>query len=297
MHPYWTSNEIPDLTNKYAVVTGAGRELGQIIIKRLSEHGAHVFAVSRDELSPHLFGENVAPMRMIPTNMESIQRGAQRIRDQVSQVDVLIHAASISVAPRFRSAEGHGLMIATNYLGFVMLAHELAPVMRKSNSPRAILAGPEEPIALDLELDLDHLSEDSDMNWDVAYAQSRLAAMMFALELNSRAGNMKSSLISSVAETHEPDKLIANHHPIRKHLNGIMSRVYGEPDDAPVLPVLYASTSENVEGGQYYAARHRGRTRIEADPGKIPSVAKNPAARNELWQRTEHLLGLHLDVA
>src|SRR5688572_16636202 len=38
MQPYWTSNEIPDLTNKHAVVTGAGRELGQLIIKRLSEH-------------------------------------------------------------------------------------------------------------------------------------------------------------------------------------------------------------------------------------------------------------------
>lgn len=295
MLPYWTSDEIPDLTNKYAVVTGAGRKLGQMIIRRLGEHGAHVFAVSRDELSPDQFGENVEPMRMIPTSMESIQRGAERIRDQASQVDVLIHAASISVAPRFRSAEGHGLMIATNYLGFVMLAHELSPAMHKSASPRVILAGSEEPIGIDL--DMDHLDEDSDLDWNAAYAQSRLAAMMFALELNSRANVRKSPLISSVAEAHEPDTFLESHHPIRKHIHGIRSRVLGEPDDAPVLPVLYASTSDTVQGGQYFAVRRRGKTRIMPDPARIPPPARNPALRSELWQRTEHILGLQLDVA
>jgi hypothetical protein len=295
MQAYWTSGEIPDLTDKYAVVTGAGRELGQLIIRRLSEHGANVFAVSRDELSREQFGEHVEPMRMIPTSMASIRRGAERIRDQVSQVDILIHAASISVAPRFRSAEGHGLMLATNYLGFVMLAHELAPAMSKSSSPRVVLAGSDEPITVNL--DLDHLDADADMDWDAAYAQSRLAAMMFALELNGRAEILRSSLLSTVAEIRERATVVDARHPIRKRVQGIMSRVNGEPGDAPVLPVLYASTSDRVQGGQYYAAHHRSKTRVEPDPSRIPVTANDRALRHELWQRTEHLLGIQLDVA
>jgi hypothetical protein len=121
--------------------------------------------------------------------------------------------------------------------------------------------------------------------------------MMFALELNSRAEILNSSLISTVAEAYDPHPPSNAHHPIRRHVRGIMSRVNHEPGDAPVLPVLYASTSHKAKGGQYYDAHDRSRMRVEPNPNKIPAAAKRPDLRTELWQRTEYILGLHLDVA
>jgi NAD(P)-dependent dehydrogenase (short-subunit alcohol dehydrogenase family) len=295
MELQWTNSQIPDLTGKNAVVTGAKRELGKIIIKRLSDHGAHVFAVSRDEMSGDEFNKGVEPVRMIPTSMESIQRGAERIRDQVDHVDVLVHAASISVAPRFRSKEGHDLMLATNYLGFVLLTQELSSAMRKSTSPRVILAGSGEPI--DIDLDLDQLDANTDLPWNLAYAQSRLAAMLFTLELNDRAQLNKSSLISAVAEARERDQIARARHPVRRYVNGIVSWANKEPADAPAAPVLFASTSDKVQGGHYYAPQRHGRLRDELLPEKFGKARWSIELRSELWQRTEDILGTRLDVA
>lgn len=290
----WTAASIPDLSNKTAVVTGAKRDLGQMIIRRLSEHGANVFAISRDEMSPEEIVDGIEPVRMNPTSMESIQHGAERIREQVDNVDILIHAASISVAPRFRTAEGHELMLATNYLGFVMLAHALATSMMRSPEPRVVLTGSGEPIKVDL--DLDHLDADSDLRWEVAYAQSRLAAMMFALELGTRAQAAKSRLLAAVGEAPERNRAIESHHPIRRQVHWLMDRARGMAPDFRVAPVLFASTAERAQGGHYYAPERRGRLRAEPITRRLPPHAADPSLRNELWQRTEDLLGVRLDV-
>lgn len=295
MHPHWRTDEIPDLTDLNAVVTGAGRETGRLIIQRLAEHGANVFAISRDELPRDRFGPGVEPVRMNPTSMSSIQRGAERISDEVGHVDILIHAATTSIAPRFRSSEGHDLMLATNYLGFVMLTHQLAPAMRKSAAPRVVLAGPGDP--LDADLDLDRLDADADLPWDVLYTQSRIAAMIFALELNLRAETSRSVLLSAVSEANHHDPVIQRHHPIRRLTRQALSILAGTPADVPALPTLYASTARDVAGGTYYAATGRGRLVAEPLPAKISACAASDSLRTELWQRTEDMLGVQLDVA
>ena len=293
MHPHWRSDEIPDLTDLNAVVTGAGRETGRLIIQRLAEHGANVYAISRDELPKDRFGANVEPVRINPTNMSSIQKGAARISDEVGHVDIFIHAATTSIAPRFRTAEGHDLMLATNYLGFVMLTHQLAPAMRRSASPRVVLSGPGDP--LDADLDLDRLDADADQPWDVLYTQSRIAAMIFALELNCRATRSRMPLLSAVAEANDP--VVELHHPIRRATRQLMSILNGAPKDVPALPTLFASTSTTATGGTYYAASGRGRLVAEPLPAKVSTCAASDALRTELWQRTERMLGVQLDVA
>jgi NAD(P)-dependent dehydrogenase (short-subunit alcohol dehydrogenase family) len=291
MQPYWRSEEIPDLTGMNAVVTGAGREVGRLIIQRLAEHGANVFAVSRDALPPGRFSSGVEPVRMNPTSMASIHNGASRIASEVGHVDILIHAASSSIAPRFRSSEGHDLMLATNYLGFVMLTHALAPAMRKSRSPRVVLAGPGAP--LDADFDLERLDIDADLPWDILYTQSRIAAMIFALELNCRAGDRHSSLLSAVAEANEHDATLDRHHPFRRTTRRVMSLLTRTPADTPALPTLFASTSCEAIGGTYYAASGKGRLLSEPLPARLPV---SDELRTELWQRTEDMLGLQLDV-
>jgi nucleoside-diphosphate-sugar epimerase len=293
MEQVQTSGTLPDLSNKTAVVTGAGRDIGRMIIQRLSEQGAHIYAISRDEIPTEGLRDNVEPMQMNPTRMESIQRGSERIREEVDHVDILIHAASVSIAPRFRSAEGHELMLATNYLGFVMLAHELAPAMRLSESPRVVLADTGRPI--DVDIDLDRLDADIDLPWDVAYAHSRLAAMMFALELSSRASTSRLSLVPVMGEA--KDRSLDAYHPLRRRYHTIMDRITGTPPDAPVAPLIYASTATEARRGGYYAQYRRGRLRVDQIADRLPPLAASQETRNELWQRTEDMLGIQLAIA
>lgn len=295
MSASWRPSDIPDLTGKNAVVTGSGRELGRTIVERLAERGATVFAVSRDQLPGDRFGPNVEPVQMVPTSMESIQRGAERICGQIERIDLLVHAATISTAPRFRTAEGHELMLATNYLGFVMLSHELAPAMRRSDGPRVVLAGPGDP--LEVPVDLDGLDADADVPWPVLYHQSRIAAMIFAMELNVRATTHRSHLLSAVAEAEDRAPMPSRHHPIRTRVRSILARMGGGPQDAHTLPTLFASTAADAAGGTYYAPAGRGRLRIEPIAARLPVEASGDDVRDELWQRTEDMLGIRLDVA
>lgn len=294
MNQHWTAAELPDLTGRTAVVTGASRDLGRMIVQRLSEHGAIVYAISRDEISKEQFHHNVEPVRMNPTSMDSIQNGAEQIRAGVDHLDILIHAASLSIAPRFRTAEGDELMFATNYLGFVMLTHALSPAMRASPSPRIVLA--DSGNARTVDMDIDRLDGD-DLPWDIAYAQSRLAAMMFALELSTRALEVHSPLISAMGQMRERERVVDAHHPIRRNMYDILGRVYRIPPDAPTHPVLFASTADQARGGDYYAPWRHGQLRIDQIVNKLPGAARNPALRTDLWQRTEHMLGIHIDVA
>lgn len=291
----WRSSDIPDLTGKNAVVTGSGREPGRTIVERLAERGANVFAVSRDPLPVDRFGPNVEPVQMIPTSMESIQRGAGRIREQVEHIDLLVHAATISVAPDFRTAEGHELMLATNYLGFVMLSHALAPSMRRSERPRVVIAGPGDP--LDVPVDLDGLDADAHVPWPVLYHQSRIAAMIFAMELNIRATTRRSRLLSAVAEADDRAPVASRHHPARAQARSLLARIGGEPRDSHALPTLFASTALHAAGGTYYAPAGRGRLQAEPIAARLPVGATADDVRDELWQRTEDMLGISLDVA
>ncbi len=295
MSASWRPSDIPDLTGKNAVVTGSGRELGRSIVVRLAERGANVFAVSRDELPDDRFGANVEPVQMVPTSMASIQRGAERIRDQVEKIDLLVHAATIATAPRFRTAEGHGLMLATNYLGFVLLSHELAPAMRRSEDPRVVLAGPGDP--LEVPVDLDSLDADADVPWPVLYHQSRIAAMIFAMELNVRATAHRSHLLSAVAEGEDGAPLRSRHHPIRSQARSVLARLGGGLDDTHATPALFASTAAGAAGGTYYAPAGRGRLHADPIAARLPAEASSDAVRDELWQRTEDMLGIRLDVA
>lgn len=231
---------------------------------------------------------------MVPTSMDSIQRGAARIREQVEHIDLLVHAATISTAPRFRSSEGHELMLATNYLGFVMLSHELAPAMRRSKGPRVVLAGPGDP--LEVPVDLDGIDADADVPWPVLYHQSRIAAMIFAMELNARATAHRSHLLSAVAEADDHEPIQSRHHPIRAQARSMLARMGREPQDVHALPILYASTAAEAAGGTYYAPAGRGRLQAEPIAARLPAEASSHKVRDELWQRTEDLLGIRLDI-
>lgn len=286
----WQPSEIPDLTGKNAVVTGSGRELGRTIVQRLAERGANVFAVSRDELPGDRFGANVEPVHMIPTSMASIHQGAERIRDQVEKIDLLVHAATISTAPRFRTAEDTASCWRPTTSGSSCSATSLPPRCAGAN----VLAGPGDP--LEVPVDLDGLDADADVPWPVLYHQSRIAAMIFAMELNIRAVTRRSDLLSAVAEGRDGHPL-HSHHPIRAQARSILARMGGGADAPHAAPTLFASTAAEAAGGTYYAPAGRGRLHADPIAARLPAEASSDEVRDELWQRTEDMLGIRLDVA
>src|SRR4051794_7547962 len=179
--PRSTAENIPDQTGRSAVVTGANSGLGEATARELAAHGATVVLACRNtekgEAAARRMAGAVSVRRLDLADLASVRAFA----DSTGEIDVLVNNAGVMAVPKGRTADGFELQIGTNFLGHFALTGLLLPKLRD----RVVtLSSPAHRIGR-IRLD--------DLNWErrryrrwAAYAQSKLADLMFAYELDRR---------------------------------------------------------------------------------------------------------------
>ncbi|KAF9116803.1 hypothetical protein BGX27_010420 [Mortierella sp. AM989] len=135
----FTLDQIPDLTSKVAIVTGANTGLGFQTAQELARHGARVFLACRDkvkalhaierieqelsETAPHLYPK-LDFLFLDLADLRSVARSAKEFLDKGLKLDILVNNAGIGMCPPKLSRDGVELIFAVNHLG--SMAHELA---------------------------------------------------------------------------------------------------------------------------------------------------------------------------
>lgn len=281
MSAKWSAADLPDLTGRTAIVTGASSGLGAVTATEFARAGARVVLAVRDVTR----GESVA--RRINGQIEVRQldlADLASIRSFVAawngELDVLINNAGIGSGEpegheRRASADGYELRFAVNYLAGFRLTMGLIPRMRSSRAAdgpaRVVLVASLGQQALDFgDLMLTH-----GYSGQRAYNQSKLAQIMFGIELAHKLPASEITVNSLHPSTYMPTKMVLS--------NGV------DPIDtieAGVDATARLAIDPALDGktGRFYDRQS------EAQPH---AQAYDPVARRELWLRSLELTRIH----
>ncbi|BCJ51375.1 putative short-chain dehydrogenase/reductase [Actinoplanes sp. NBRC 14428] len=270
--------QIPDLTGRTAVVTGANSGLGRVTARELAARGARVVLAVRSldkgrAAAATMTGETEV-RRLDLADLSSVRRFA---RDLTEPVDLLINNAGLMVPPFGRTVDGFEMQFGTNHLGHFALTNLLLPRIRG----RVVTVSSSGHRAGTIDFD--------DLNWErkpyrafPAYAQSKLANLLFTAELQRRLTAAGSPVLATAAH---PGMAATN---LLGHREPSLLTRFAQSEDDGALPILYAAVADMPGGG------YAGPGGFLQGRGAPKLVGRSRAARDEtvarrLWTVSERL--------
>ncbi|UPG87644.1 oxidoreductase [Luteibacter aegosomatis] len=298
----WTTADIPPQQGRTAVVTGPGG-LGFEDALALARAGAHVILAGRNptrgaaavaRISETVPGANVTYEVLDLASLASIESFAARLRDSLGSLDLLINNAAVMSPPtRLTTVDGFESQLGTNYLGHFALTGRLLPLLRKGDAARVVSLS--SVAARSGAIRFDDLQSERGYAPMSAYAQSKLACLMFALELQRRADAAGWGIRSMGAHPGiSRTDLIPNGFGPRSAA-GVVRRLFWflfQPAAQGALPTLFAATSHEARGGAYYGPDRLSEVRGFPAVAKVPSQALDRQAADRLWSESERLTGM-----
>jgi NAD(P)-dependent dehydrogenase (short-subunit alcohol dehydrogenase family) len=291
----WSTADIPSQDGKTAVITGATGGLGYQTALALAGAGAAVVLTGRNDAKgqdaiQRIRGQfpnaKISYETLDLASLASVAGFAARFAAAHASLDLLINNAGVMALPkRQTTADGFEMQFGTNYLGHYALTAHLLPLLRRGNQPRVVnlssLAHRSGAI------DFDDLQGAKSYNPFKAYCQSKLAMLMFALELERRSNAAGWGLLSNAAHPgYALTDLIANGPGTRGllgQLGKILQPFASQSAAEGALPTLFAATSPEAQPGGYYGPNWFYELKGPPEPAKIMPQAKDAAAAARLW--------------
>jgi NAD(P)-dependent dehydrogenase (short-subunit alcohol dehydrogenase family) len=304
----WTAEQIPDQTGRTAVVTGANSGLGLETARELARHGANVVLACRDtvkgedalgDIEGSVSGARVELAPLDLASLSSVQSFAGSFAKSADGLDLLVNNAGVMAPPRRETEDGFELQIGTNLLGHFALTAHLIPLMQGRADARVVTLSSNAHKMGRINFS-DLQSTRHYMRWN-AYAQSKLADLMFALELDRRLRASGSTVKSLAAHPGYAATNLQSAAPpaIDRLLMTFTNLLVAQNAAMGALPTLYAATAPSLEGGVYVGpdgiAEFRGHPQV-VSPSRS-ALDADKAAR--LWSAAEELTGatFELDAA
>ena len=260
---------MPDQSGRTAVVTGANSGLGLVTARELAARGARVVLACRNtakgEEARHAIEVVVKDAELSVeeldlASLDSVRAFAER---STGGIDLLINNAGVMATPRRRTAEGFELQFGTNHLGHFALTGLLLGELEGREDARVVtLSSGAHRMG---RISFDNLGGDRRyFRWS-AYSQSKLANLLFALELERRLRAGGSNVKSLAAHPGYAATNLQHAGPpaIDSAIMHVGNRLFAQSDEMGALPTLYAATEPGLEGG---AVRRARRLRPPARP-------------------------------
>jgi NAD(P)-dependent dehydrogenase (short-subunit alcohol dehydrogenase family) len=301
--PQWTPADISPQGGRFAIVTGANSGIGYDTALELVRAGADVIIATRNAERGEAAVARIK--RAIPharvrfealdlASLASVRDFASRIKASHGTLDILVNNAGVMALPQRRlTIDGFETQFGVNFLGHFLLTVLLLPLLMKAEAPRVVqissIAHRQGKIVLD-----DLQAEKSYQPWR-AYRQSKLAMLMFALELQRRSDAGGWGIISVAAHPGIATTEIVANGPGAHSLMGRLSRIFGplltQSSAAGAQPTLFAATMPQVTPGGYYGPT--GFREFRGPPGtaKIAPQALDATVAKGLWTAAERLTG------
>jgi NAD(P)-dependent dehydrogenase (short-subunit alcohol dehydrogenase family) len=297
----WSAVDIPAQDGRVAVVTGGNTGIGWCTALGLARAGAEVVITSRSVEKGRDAVERI--LQKLPkaavrfeildlASLASVKQFASKVGDM--RLDMLVNNAGVMAIPdREVTEDGFERQMATNYLGPFALTGLLMPALRRSHSPRVTMLS-----SGAANMGIKRINFE-DMQWEKsygawkAYSQSKLADLMFAMEIGTRCSYAGFGLIANAAHPGAARTNLQRSGPRRSALGLAMSifRFAFQDAEHGALPTLRAATEKEAPQGGFYGP---GRYGFSGAPVLVPlpKPAQDQAARKRLWDVSEELTGV-----
>src|ERR1700681_4587422 len=292
--------EIPSQLGRTAVVTGATGGLGYETALALAKAGSEVILTGRDDrkgrsviekISHDVTGAKMSYEHLDLASLASVADFAQRMHARQA-LDMLINNAGVMALPRRQTtADGFEMQFGTNYLGHFALTARLMPLLRRASGPRVVnVSSLAHRTGF---IDFDDLQGARVYSPWKAYGQSKLAMLMFALELQRRSDATGWNLTSNAAHPGFARTCL-----FAGRTGGLLSLAsdfaapfFGQSAADGARPILFTATSPEAGAGAYYGPGGIGELRGAPAVALIMPQARDAAAAARLWDVSEKLTG------
>jgi len=291
----WTAENLPDLTGKVAIVTGANSGIGYEMARALARKETMVILACRNKAKgktavrqiKHEYQAAKAELLLLDlADLASVRRFADEFANRYDRLDILINNAGIMNTPFGKTVDGFELQFGTNYLGHFSLTSLLLDHIIRTPLARVVTVsswghnfGT---------IDFDDLNAEKDYDPGKAYAQSKLANILFAYELQRQ---FESAGVDAIAAAAHPGWTATNL-PVHRPMVRLLNPLIGQKPEMGALPALYAATAPDVEGGDYYGPSSWGGLRGYPAKAKSSDRSYDTAVAAKLWTVSEELTGV-----
>jgi NAD(P)-dependent dehydrogenase (short-subunit alcohol dehydrogenase family) len=296
--------EIPSQLGRLAVVTGATGGLGYETALALAKAGAEVILTGRDDrkgqsaiekISREVPGAKVKCESLDLASLASIADFSQRMHSRKA-LEILINNAGVMALPRRQTtSDSFEMQFGTNYLGHFALTARLMPLLRRASGPRVVsVSSLAHRTAF---IDFDDLQGARVYSPWKAYGQSKLAMLIFALELQRRSDAAGWNLTSNAAHPGFARTGLFASGPggLLSLATDFAAPFFGQSAADGARPILFAATSPRAKPGGYYGPGGIGELRGAPAPALIMPQARDVATAARLWDVSEKLAGTSFD--
>ena len=289
----WSTSDIPDMTGRTVVVTGANSGIGRAAAEALAAAGARVMLAVRDtakgEAAAAAMPGTTEVRRLDLASLDSIRAFTA---DWQGELSLLINNAGVMAPPLSRTADGFELQFGTNHLGHfaltnLLLEHVTGRVVTVSSTAHRFGR-------IDFE----------DLNWERkpynawrAYGQSKLANLLFTAELQRRLTAAGSDVLATAAHPGYAATNLQSHSQRRSLdlLMAISNRLFAQDENGGALPTLYAAVADipgNSFAGPGGFMERRGAPKLVDRSG----AARDMDVARRLWEVSEKLAGVRFPL-
>lgn len=309
MSSSWNIEQMPDCADKTVLITGANSGLGYEATKAFAKKGATVIMACRNTERGRqaatdigdTIGNTGATLNVRQCNLElldSVASFAAAVTAEYDSLDVLCNNAGVMAIPRQETDDGFEKQFGVNHLGHFALTVRVLELLIETERESRIVTHSSNAHTMG-EIDFDDLNrEQSYGKWE-AYGQSKLANLLFAYELQRRLE--AATITDTISVACHPGYAATNLQyrgpkesgsRVRMGLMKVANAAFGQSAEKGSLPMLYAATAPDVQGGDYYGPG--GFMNMRGAPEKQSSSEASYDERDarKLWERSEELTGL-----
>jgi NAD(P)-dependent dehydrogenase (short-subunit alcohol dehydrogenase family) len=306
MSTRWTPRQMPQQQGRLAIITGANSGIGFHTARYLASAGAQVILACRsaekgEAARKKIAAENPASQLQVRVldvaDLDSVRRFATEFLDAGRPLDLLISNAGVMALPTRRTTpQGFEVQFGTNHLGHFALTGLLLPLLLQQAGSRIVTVA---SIAhKGGVLNFDDLNAERKYDPRKAYHQSKLANLVFGIELDRRLRAKSANTASIIAH---PGVAVTNivsngmGTGLQGRIASVVIALFAQSDDRGSWPTLYAATSPEAHGGGYYGPN--GFAEIKGTPVEVKPKPKamDPQTGKRLWQVSEEMTGVHYD--
>ena len=301
---HWTTADIPYQAGRVAIITGANTGLGLETARALAAAGAQIVLAVRDldkgaaaveEIRKTTPAGNLALQRLNLSSLSDIRSAAEQLGARYPQIDLLINNAGVMYPPKGNTADGFELQFGTNHLGHFALTALLLENLTTVRGSRVVTVS-SNGHKFRAAIHFDDLQWERDYSRVGAYAQSKLANLLFTYELQRRLEAAGAETVALAAHPGASGTELMRHITFGPEALSAAVLKLAQSPAMGALPSLRAATDPTAVGGQYYGPSGFGELRGYPKVVKSTSQSHDQALQQRLWSVSEELTGVTFPV-
>jgi len=295
-------NTIPSRRGSVAIVTGANVGLGYETALAFAGKDITVVMACRNlekaenaktKILNQFPDADLEVMQIDLSKLQSVRKFAEIFLDKYPKLDILVNNAGVMIPPYSETEDGFELQMGANHFGHFLLTGLLLDTLLKTPDSRVVALS--SLAHKNGKIDFEDMQSKKSYSAFRAYAQSKLANLMFAYEMQRRLDKIEGhSSISVAAHPGASDTNLSRHLPkwLYKMLRPIVTRTFVQTSKAGAEPTLYAALGEDVKGGDYFGPK--GFNEMYGRAIKVGSAkhSKDEAVAKKLWEVSEELTNI-----